>query len=132
MIKDIISLRDQKAKLLGYENYAAFVLEERMAKSPQKVESFLHELLEKATPYSQKEIEELKALAKADGIEDMQSYDHAYYAEKLRKQKYDLNDEELKPYFPLEKFRMLFSVLLINYSDLLLRKEKTFLNIMMR
>ncbi|OPC32689.1 M3 family metallopeptidase [Elizabethkingia miricola] len=103
MIKDIISLRDQKAKLLGYENYAAFVLEERMAKSPQKVESFLHELLEKATPYSQKEIEELKVLAKADGIEDMQSYDHAYYAEKLRKQKYDLNDEELKPYFPLEK-----------------------------
>ncbi|HAT4001264.1 TPA: M3 family metallopeptidase [Elizabethkingia anophelis] len=103
MIKYIISLRDQKAKLLGYENYAAFVLEERMAKSPQKVESFLHELLEKATPYSQKEIEELKALAKADGIEDMQSYDHAYYAEKLRKQKYDLNDEELKPYFPLEK-----------------------------
>ncbi|HFK5505670.1 M3 family metallopeptidase [Elizabethkingia anophelis] len=103
MIKDIISLRDQKAKLLGYENYAAFVLEERMAKSPQKVESFLHELLEKATPYSQKEIEELKALAKADGIENMQSYDHAYYAEKLRKQKYDLNDEELKPYFPLEK-----------------------------
>lgn len=103
MIKDIISLRDQKAKLLGYENYAAFVLEERMAKSPQKVESFLHELLEKATPYSQKEIEELKTLAKADGIEDMQSYDHAYYAEKLRKQKYDLNDEELKPYFPLEK-----------------------------
>ncbi|AQW93475.1 peptidase M3 [Elizabethkingia anophelis] len=103
MIKDIISLRDQKAKLLGYENYAAFVLEERMAKSPQKVESFLHELLEKATSYSQKEIEELKALAKADGIENMQSYDHAYYAEKLRKQKYDLNDEELKPYFPLEK-----------------------------
>ena len=103
MIKDIISLRDQKAKLLGYENYAAFVLEERMAKSPQKVESFLHELLEKATPYSQKEIEELKALAKADGIEDMQSYDHSFYAEKLRKQKYDLNDEELKPYFPLEK-----------------------------
>ncbi|MCL1668017.1 M3 family metallopeptidase [Elizabethkingia ursingii] len=103
MIKDIISLRDQKAKLLGYENYAAFVLEERMAKSPQKVESFLHELLEKATPYSQKEIEELKALAKADGIEDIQSYDHSFYAEKLRKQKYDLNDEELKPYFPLEK-----------------------------
>ncbi len=62
MIKDIISLRDQKAKLLGYENYAAFVLEERMAKSPQKVESFLHELLEKATPYSQKRNRRIKKL----------------------------------------------------------------------
>ncbi|MDE5493305.1 M3 family metallopeptidase [Elizabethkingia meningoseptica] len=103
LIKDIISLRDQKAKLLGYDNFASFVLEERMAKSPQKVEDFLHELLEKATPYGQKEIEELKILAKEDGIEDMQSYDHPYYAEKLRKQKYDLNDEELKPYFSLEK-----------------------------
>ncbi|MDE5432134.1 M3 family metallopeptidase [Elizabethkingia meningoseptica] len=103
LIKDIINLRDQKAKLLGYDNFASFVLEERMAKSPQKVEDFLHELLEKATPYGQKEIEELKILAKEDGIEDMQSYDHPYYAEKLRKQKYDLNDEELKPYFSLEK-----------------------------
>ncbi|WP_407482798.1 M3 family metallopeptidase [Elizabethkingia meningoseptica] len=103
LIKDIISLRDQKAKLLGYDSFASFVLEERMAKSPQKVEDFLHELLEKATPYGQKEIEELKILAKEDGIEEMQSYDHPYYAEKLRKQKYDLNDEELKPYFSLEK-----------------------------
>ena len=103
LIKDIINLRDQKAKLLGYDSFASFVLEERMAKSPQKVEDFLHELLEKATPYGQKEIEELKILAKEDGIEDMQSYDHPYYAEKLRKQKYDLNDEELKPYFSLEK-----------------------------
>jgi peptidyl-dipeptidase Dcp len=64
---------------------------------------FLNELLEKATPYAQKEIEELKSLAKADGIEDLQSYDHAFYAEKLRKLKFDLNDEELKPYFQLEK-----------------------------
>lgn len=103
LIKEIVKLRQEKAELLGYKNYADFVLEERMAQSPEKVFDFLNELLEKATPYAQKEIEELKSLAKADGIEDLQSYDHAFYAEKLRKLKFDLNDEELKPYFQLEK-----------------------------
>lgn len=103
LIKEIISLRQEKAKLLGYHNFADFVLEERMAKSPSAVKNFLNELLEKATPYAQTEINELKELAKADGISEMQSWDHSYYAEKLRKQKFDLNDEELKPYFQLEK-----------------------------
>lgn len=74
-----------------------------MAKSPEKVYAFLNELLEKAKPFAEKEIEELKSLAKADGIDEMESYDHAYYAEKLRKQKFDIDDEELKPYFQLEK-----------------------------
>lgn len=103
LIKEIISLKQQKAEILSYQTYAEYVLEERMAKSPAKVLEFLNELLEKATPFAQKEIEELKTLAKADGIEEMQSYDHAFYAEKLRKAKYDLNDEELKPYFELDK-----------------------------
>ncbi|WP_439480265.1 M3 family metallopeptidase [Chryseobacterium aquaticum] len=101
LIKELLNLKQQKAKLLGYANYADYVLEERMAKSPTKVIDFLNELLTKAKPYAEKEIEELKALAKADGIDEMQGYDHAFYAEKLRKAKYDLNDEELKPYFPL-------------------------------
>ena len=103
LIKEIVKLRQEKAELLGYKNYADFVLEERMAQSPAKVFEFLNELLEKATPYAQKEIEELKSLAKADGIDDIQSYDHTFYAEKLRKQKFDIDDEELKPYFQLEK-----------------------------
>ncbi len=101
LIKELLNLKQQKAELLGYANYADYVLEERMAKSPTKVIDFLNELLTKAKPYAEKEIEELKALAKADGIDEMQGYDHAFYAEKLRKAKYDLNDEELKPYFPL-------------------------------
>jgi Zn-dependent oligopeptidases len=74
-----------------------------MAKSPVKVIEFLNELLTKAKPFADKEIEELKSLAKADGIEEIQAYDHTFYAEKLRKAKFDLNDEELKPYFPLEQ-----------------------------
>lgn len=103
LIKELLNLKQQKAELLGYANYADYILEERMAKSPTKVIDFLNELLTKAKPYAEKEIEELKALAKADGIDEMQGYDHAFYAEKLRKAKYDLNDEELKPYFPLEQ-----------------------------
>jgi peptidyl-dipeptidase Dcp len=103
LIKELLQLKQQKAELLGYTHYADFVLEERMAKSPTKVIDFLNELLVKAKPYAEKEIEELKSLAKADGIEDMQGYDHAFYAERLRKAKYDLNDEELKPYFPLNQ-----------------------------
>ena len=103
LIKEIVKLRQEKAELLGYKNYADFVLEERMAKSPEKVFEFLNELLDKAKPFAQKEIEELKSLATADGIKEIQSYDHAFYAEKLRKQKFDIDDEELKPYFQLEK-----------------------------
>lgn len=103
LIKELLNLKQQKAELLGYANYADYVLEERMAKSPTKVLDFLNELLIKAKPYAEKEIEDLKSLAKADGIDDIQGYDHAYYAEKLRKAKYDLNDEELKPYFPLDQ-----------------------------
>ncbi len=103
LIKELLQLKQQKAELLGYKNYAEYVLEERMAKSPVKVFDFLNELLTKAKPYADKEINELRALAKADGIEELQSYDHSFYAEKLRKQKYDFNDEELKPYFPLNQ-----------------------------
>ena len=103
LIKEIINLRQQKAELLGYKNFAEYVLEERMAESPKKVFDFLNQLLTAATPYAEKETAQLKELAKADGIDKMETYDHAYYAEKLRKQKFDLNDEELKPFFPLEK-----------------------------
>ncbi len=103
LIKEIIKLRQQKAELLGYKNFAEYVLEERMAESPKKVFDFLNQLLTAATPYAEKETAQLKELAKADGIDQMEAYDHAYYAEKLRKQKFDLNDEGLKPFFPLEK-----------------------------
>jgi len=101
LIKELLNLKQQKAELLGYTNYAQYILEERMAKSPSKVLDFLNELLTKAKPYAEKEIELLKSLAKSDGIDEIQGYDHAFYAEKLRKEKYNLNDEELKPYFSL-------------------------------
>lgn len=103
IIRKIVTLRDERARLLGFPTHAAFVLEERMASKPDTVFSFLNDLLEKAKPYAGKDIEALKPLAAKDGIETLMPYDHAYYAEKLREEKYDFSEEELKPYFPLEQ-----------------------------
>jgi len=99
----IVRLRHQRALLLGYKSHAHFVLEERMAETPQKVHSFLNELLEKAKPAAEEEFKELQAFAnKLDGIEQLQKWDSAFYAEKLKQQKFSLDDEKLKPYFKLE------------------------------
>lgn len=102
-IKQIVSLRHERALILGYASHADYVLEERMAKNPTTVIDFLKDLLNKAKPFAEKEIEELAAFAKkVDGIEELQRWDHAYYAEKLKQEKYNLSEEELKPYFQLE------------------------------
>ena len=100
----IATLRHERALLLGYESHAHFVLEERMAETPQKVTGFLKNLLEKAKPAALIEFEELSTFAKdLDGISELQKWDGAYYAEKLKQQRFDLDDEKLKPYFELDK-----------------------------
>ncbi|HAR73971.1 MAG TPA: peptidase M3, partial [Flavobacteriaceae bacterium] len=102
-VKNIVKLRHERAKILGYKTHADYVLEERMAKTPTTVLDFLNDLLTKAKPFAEKEIKELTAFAKeTDGIETLQRWDHAYYAEKLKQKKFSLSDEELKPYFQLE------------------------------
>ncbi len=99
----IVKLRHQRADLLGYDTHAHFVLEERMAKSPDKVDKFLNELLEKAKPAAKKEFQNLESFAKElDGIDQLQKWDSAYYSEKLKKKLFDLDNEKLKPYFKLE------------------------------
>jgi len=99
----IANLRHQRASLLGYESHAHFVLEERMAETPQKVRSFLDGLLDKAKPVALKEFDELKVFAKdLDDIDLLQKWDGPYYAEKLKQKRLDLDDEKLKPYFKLE------------------------------
>jgi len=103
IVRDIVSLRGERARLLGFGTHADFVLQERMAASPAIVLDFLNDLLTKAKPYAQREIAELKTLAEKDGIHDLMPYDHAYYAEKLRAAKFDLSDEVLKPFFPLNQ-----------------------------
>ncbi|WP_034259362.1 M3 family metallopeptidase [Altibacter lentus] len=99
----IVNLRHQRAQLLGYKSHAHFVLEERMAETPKKVQSFLLELLEKAKPAALREFSELETFAKErDGIDKLQKWDGAYYAEKLKQERFNLDDEKLKPYFELK------------------------------
>ncbi len=103
IILDIVKLRHKRANLLGYKTHAHFVLEERMAETPEKVLSFSNELLEKATPAAQKEFQNLSKFAKElDKIEQLQKWDGAYYSEKLKKKLFNLDQELLKPYFQLE------------------------------
>ena len=99
----IATLRHNRAVLLGYKTHSHFVLEERMAKTPEKVQQFLNELLEKAKPAAEREFANLQSFAKElDGIETLQKWDSAYYSEKLKQKLFDLDDEKLKPYFKLE------------------------------
>ena len=100
---NIAKLRFERANLLGYETHSHFVLEERMAQNPEKVKSFLNDLLVKAKPAAKREFAELTAFAKElDGIDHLEKWDGAYYSEKLKQKLFNLNDEKLKPYFKLE------------------------------
>lgn len=103
IIHKIVELRSKKAKLLGFKTYADLILQERMASAPKLVYDFLYDLLHKAKPFAKKEIQDLKNIASRDGITEMMPYDHAYYAEKLRQEKFSFSEEELKPYFPLHQ-----------------------------
>ena len=96
----IAQLRQARASLLGYPNYATFALEERMAETPEKVIAFLNEQLAKDKPQAIKELEELKTFS---GLTDFQQWDFAYYAEKLKQEHYQIDDSLLKPYLALDK-----------------------------
>lgn len=99
----IVKLRNERAQLLGYATHADFVLEERMAQNPESVFNFLNELLEKAKPAAEKEFHELTDYAKKlDKIDQLQKWDGSYYSEKLKQERFNLDDEVLKPYFQLE------------------------------
>jgi peptidyl-dipeptidase Dcp len=102
-VLQIVKLRHERANLLGYKTHAHFVLEERMAKTPENVQHFLNELLDKAKPAAEREFNNLEAFAKElDGIETLQKWDGPYYSEKLKQKLFSLDDEQLKPYFKLE------------------------------
>jgi peptidyl-dipeptidase Dcp len=98
----LVTLKYQRAQLLGYKSHADFVLEERMATNPETVQAFLNDLLVKAKPVAQKEFDTLQAFAnELDGIETLEKWDSAYYTEKLKNKLFNLDDEKLKPYFEL-------------------------------
>ena len=98
IIKRIAELRIKVANILGYKNFAEYQTERRMAKSPVVVEEFLNKLLEPALPKAHQEVAELQAYAKDNGFEEdkLMPWDFSFYSEKLRAEKYDLNDEKLK------------------------------------
>ena len=103
LVLDMVRLRSERAQLLGYNTHADFVLEERMAQNPTKVMDFLNDLLAKAKPAAEKEFAELTAYAKElDGIDQLEKWDGSYYSEKLKQERFSLDDEALKPYFKLE------------------------------
>ena len=106
IIKNIVNLRIEKALLLGYPTHAAFVLEETMAKTPENVFKLLNDIWQYALPQAKKERDALRQLIKEEGGNfELKSWDWRYYTEKLRKRKFDLDEDEIKPYFVLENVR---------------------------
>ncbi|WP_374400355.1 M3 family metallopeptidase [Flavobacterium sp.] len=102
----IANLRSEKARLLGYETHADYVLEKSMAKNPETATKLLMDLWTPALNMANKEAADIKAMMAKEGINDeVQPYDWRYYAEKIRKERFDLDEQEMKPYFSLEKTR---------------------------
>lgn len=102
-IERIAQIRAQKAKLLGYSNYAGWVLENQMAKTPAAVEKFLSGMVPATVKNEKKEASALQAYINKSGDKiKLQPWDWSFYAEKLRKEKYDLDDSQIKPYFVLD------------------------------
>lgn len=103
-IIDILKLRDEEAKMLGYKNYAEVSLVSKMANTPDQVISFLQDLAQRARPFAEKDLAELRSFAQKElGIEEMQAWDVTYASEKLREQRYAFSEQEVKQYFPEPK-----------------------------
>lgn len=105
LIAEILKLREEEAKLLGYQNFAEVSLAAKMADSPSQVKEFLATLAKRAKPYAEQDIKALEAYAKTLGFSDMQAWDIAYISEKLRQEKYAFSDQEVKQYFPEDKVK---------------------------
>ncbi|QNM91171.1 M3 family metallopeptidase [Aliarcobacter cryaerophilus] len=99
LIEKILALKDEKVKILGFKNYASYSLATKMANSEDDVINFLEELGNKAKEKAIKELEEIKQIAKEDGIDDFRASDISFYSEKLKKAQYDIDEEYYRPYF---------------------------------
>ena len=105
LIRQIIKLRQEKAEILGKDNFADAVLARRMAKNGAKADKFVSELREKTIPFFQqenKELEEFKAEKTGTPVDGLQPWEVGFWSEKLKKERYDFDDEDLRPYFPIQ------------------------------
>lgn len=124
VMEEILSLRQEMAALLGFNNYAEYSLASKMAPSVDAVDEFLRDLAEHARAPAEKEIAELKAIAAEDGITELQPWDSSYYSEKLKMQQFNLSQEALKPYFPTPKvIQGLFSIVNRLYGIQVIERE---------
>jgi len=106
IILEMATLRIEKAQLLGYDNHASLILEDNMSKNPEGVYNLLNQLWAPALQMAKQEADMYREMMKADGVnDDLQAYDWRYYTERVRKEKYNLDEEMLKPYFPLENVK---------------------------
>jgi oligopeptidase A len=129
LIARILELRRAKARLLGYADFSDLVTEDRMAKDGAKAEAFLADLHERTGAAFERENEELGAFRQeleGDDAPDIEPWDLAYYAEKQRQARYDFNEEELRPYFPLDRvLRGLFAIAQALYQVRIREREMT-------
>ena len=105
LIRQIIKLRQEKAQILGKENFADAVLSRRMAQNGEKADNFVSELREKTDPFFQrenKELEEFKAEKTGKPCDALEPWEVGFWSEKLKKERYDFDDEDLRPYFPIQ------------------------------
>jgi len=124
IIEQLVQLKEEMVKILGFDNYASYSLATKMANKEEEVVSFLEELASKGKDRAKDELEEVKQYAAKDGVEDIKSYDLAYYSEKLKKEKYDLDEEYYRPFFEEESvlngfFDFLNEVFNIKFSKVL-------------
>ncbi|KUK58178.1 MAG: peptidyl-dipeptidase, partial [Bacteroidetes bacterium 38_7] len=106
IIANMVKLRAEKAELLGYENWASYVIAENMAKTPSAVDEFLMSLWDAALPVAKNEAKQMQMMIQNEGGDfQLEPWDWWYYAEKIRKAKYNVDENELKPYFSLQDVR---------------------------
>jgi len=104
LMEETLAFRHEAARLVGYGNYAEYSLATKMAPSPEAVSAFLEDLAGRARPAARRQLDELAALARdMDGLERLEPWDVNYYGERLRERRYEISEEALRPYFPLQQ-----------------------------
>jgi len=123
IMKRILELRQNKANLLGFSNYAELSCANKMAQNSDEIRQFLLDLATKSRKSAQNELQELREFASKNGVNDLQSFDLAYFGEKLRAQKFAVNEEQIREYFPLDRvlngmFEIANKLFNINFNEI--------------